>query len=116
MMDFKRMSNTQFEMIIDQRIFSQDVIFKSTNWLLDKYNVFHNQIDEYYLNIKLEAKNNSFEIDADQLLNKINLYLNDYKTREIIFKQTKNIRDILMIKAFSNLGSISEEILNANLK
>lgn len=116
MMDFKRISNSHFEIIIDQRIFSQEVIFKSTNWLLSEYNLFYSQYDEHYLNIKIKAKDETIELDTDQLLNKLNLYFNDFKTREIIFNQTKNIRDILMIKAFSNLGSISEEILDKNLK
>lgn len=111
MVDFIKLSNTQFETTIDQRIFSQEVVFKSTNWLLNEYNIYFNHIDDHYLKVLIEEKGNGSIMSFDNLKSKLNSYLNDYKTREIIFNQTKNIRDILLIKAFSNFGELSEKVL-----
>lgn len=110
MLEFKSISEFEFEIIIDSRIFSQDVIFKTTTWFIDKYCFYYNQIDTNLIQVKIVAKgHNSYKID--DFKNKFNFYINDYKTREIIYNQTKSIRDILMVKAFSRLEDFNEEMI-----
>jgi His-Xaa-Ser system protein HxsD len=112
MTDFKIISQYQYEITIDKRIFSEVVIFKSINWFIDKYNFFPFQLDQHFFQLKIHAKEGSNNISAVKFINKFNSYLNDYKTREIILNQTKNIRDILMIKAFSSISDFREDMIS----
>ncbi len=53
--------------------------------------------------VKFEIKHGLlFENNVEVLKSCLSQYLIDFKTRDIINKETKNIREILLIKAFAN--------------
>jgi His-Xaa-Ser system protein HxsD len=70
--------------------------------------------------IEIQKKKNSFTKDEiDLIISKFFQDLNDHKTREMIREETRPLRDILLVKAFShgidtNDKLISQILNNAN--
>lgn len=96
---------TTFQIKIDSLLYSSEVIYKCFYWYGGKFSV----------DIKFE--NNSYcititdpkiEWDIESIISKIKTDLIDFKTREIIFKETKNIREILIAKAFAHGDDFDE--------
>lgn len=88
---------------IDRRIYSDTVVTKMLYWLSEDYTI-ERFLDELgnYEDVLIYSKN-EFEIEeAEKLYKKINQELLDYKLRDIVNIETKDIRTILYIKAFSN--------------
>lgn len=98
-MEIKLLNLSTAQIIIDGKLYSVEVIHKCFYWYGDKFSV----------DIKVEG--DFFVIDISELGNegtiekifaKIKNDLIDFKTREIISTETKNIRDLLVAKAFAN--------------
>lgn len=102
MIDFKRVNDNSVLLEIDTEIFNDRVITKVLYWLSDRFNIYqesHNKI----LEVKLEKlEGNICAEDFVLLKAKVNQNLIDFKTRDIVNQETKNIREILLIKAFAN--------------
>lgn len=92
---------------IDRKIYPDSCISKVVYWLSDQYT-----IDRC-----LEGDNEILTIEGvtdDQLFKKIFLEkLNDFKLREVIDAETKDIRTILYAKAFGDFDDITEEDITA---
>lgn len=108
MIDFQQISDQKICFHIDLKIFNETVVSKSLYWLSDKfviYTALKNDIQE----IGLELKNGNIDTSGFEMLKqKINQHLIDYKTRDIINQETKDIRNILYVKAFSNNDSFDD--------
>jgi His-Xaa-Ser system protein HxsD len=72
-------------------------------WLSDQYSI------ERQLEGDEELLSMDVEINEDQLRKTILEKLNDYKLREIIEQETKDIRTILYAKAFGDFDDLTEE-------
>ena len=93
------------QLIIDMKIYSSEVIHKCFYWYGSKYSIdISVEEDIFTINVLDINKNSDFE----KIINKIKADLIDFKTREIIFNQTKNIREILIAKAFANNDNFDE--------
>ena len=88
---------------IDRKIYSDSCISKVAYWLSDQYAIErHLEGDEEIVSIE--------EVDDEQKLRQLILEkLNDYKLREIIESETKDIRTILYAKAFGDFDDLTEE-------
>jgi His-Xaa-Ser system protein HxsD len=72
-------------------------------WIQCECFVFWGTLNDNIQNIILEKKNGSIsEEEFLKLKNQLNQNLIDFKTRDVVNRETKNIRDILYIKAFAN--------------
>jgi len=102
MLDFKRISDNSIAFGIDTSIFNDTVITKTCYWLSGDFFVFQ-EISNNKLTVTLEKRDGSINDECFLYLkNKINQDLIDFKTRDIVNKETKNIREILLVKAFAN--------------
>lgn len=89
---------------IDRNIFSDIVISKVVYWLSDKTIINRTLIGNIEeLDIKF--------IEGEKPITEIEFYrlLNDYKLRDLVAKETKNIKTILYAKAFADDENFSEK-------
>ena len=92
---------------IDRRIYSDNCISKVVYWLSDQYAIERHLEDEEEM-ISIER------VDDEQKLRRLILErLNDFKLREIIEAETKDIRTILYAKAFGDFDELTEEEITA---
>ena len=92
---------------IDRKIYSDRCISKVVYWLSNKYAVERQLEGEEEL-ISIE------KVDDEQKLRQLILErLNDFKLREIIESETKDIRTILYAKAFGDFDDLTEEEITA---
>ncbi len=88
---------------VDKKIYDDNIISKVLYWLSDDYVIFRKSVNLQTEIITLQKKLGIFSDDKIILLkNKINQDFIDYKVRDIVNIETRNIRDILYIKAFAN--------------
>jgi His-Xaa-Ser system protein HxsD len=85
---------------LDEEIYSEDVIYKCFYWYGGDYIVDIRKENKSYL-IFLTCKTN-MGITHETLLEKIRQDLIDFKLRDIVTKETKNIRELLTAKAFAH--------------
>lgn len=89
---------------VDKNIYSDKVISKVAYWLSSKYTVkrrTHNNIEE----IEINAQSEEIAILGKEFFK----MLNDYKLREIISNETREIKTILYAKAFAEDDDFSEK-------
>lgn len=88
---------------IDRRLYSDSCISKVVYWLSGQYAI-DRHIDGEEEIITIEGCD-----DDNKLLEDFFEKLNDYKLREVIDTETKDIRTILYAKAFGDFDGITEE-------
>ena len=91
------------KLIIDRNIYSDGCISNVVYWFSDKY-TFQRSIDGTDESIQIEGVDNE-----DSFKHVFYQKLNDYKLREIIDKETKDIKTILYAKAFGEFDELTEE-------
>jgi His-Xaa-Ser system protein HxsD len=85
-------------------LYSKDSIFKCLYWYGDKYHTHIAVTNNDYYRISLKPKSSealSHE-ELEHILLKLERDLIDFNLRDIVSKETQNIRDLLIAKAFSN--------------
>ncbi len=89
--------------IVDSNIYSKDSIIKCLYWYSNKFLVEISTTEDHKYKIELELINDSVSSsELDSYLNKLNQDLIDFNLRDIVTKETQNIRDLLVAKAFSH--------------
>ncbi len=88
-------------------IYNIDVIYKCFYWYTGEYDIEINEESEN-ANILISSKSGT-KFDFDKLKSKIKTDLIDFKTRDIISKETKNVRDLIIAKAFSDSDEFDSE-------
>ena len=97
-MEINIVDESSLQILVDGKIYSSEIIHKCFYWYGNKYSV------------AISAKGNFFVVDISELskegnirdiVPKIKNDLIDFKTREIISNETKNIRELLIVKAFA---------------
>jgi len=102
MIDFVLIDN-RCKLIVDLVIFNDRIISKVVYCLSGDYLIYQQNLENNLQSIILEKKQGLLlDDDFQSLKDKINQLLIDYKNRDIIQQETKNIRDILYVKAFAN--------------
>ena len=87
---------------IDRRLYSDSCITKVVYWLSGQYAI-DRHIDGEEEIITIEGGNDK------KLKEEFFEKLNDYKLREVIETETKDIRTVLYAKAFGDFDDITEE-------
>ena len=106
MHSFSIIDTTKAVFIIDTKLYSKPVITKVLYWLSSDFTI-SSRSDKDKVSIEIEASHN-FTVDWDVFKKNISTMLNDYQMRELIEKETHDIRNILYIKAFANLDQFDE--------
>lgn len=97
-------SNHTFNFNITQDMFSKEVIMKSLYWYQDTYDIDINDNSLNSLGVIMRSKkkiNLSIE-EQEEFINKLKRDFIDYSLRQIVTDETKNIRDLLIAKAFKS--------------
>jgi His-Xaa-Ser system protein HxsD len=94
----------------DTRLFSREAMLKCLYWYGDR---FHTTLtladaDTYAITLALLSQSTVKEDEMPLYLQKLERDLVDFQLRDLIAKETGNIRDLLVAKAFSN-GEFDEE-------
>lgn len=104
-MEVTIIDKTCIQIKIDKALYSSEVIHKCFYWYNGRYSVEINmELSSFIVDIRYLAS----DWHIDEMVCRIKRDLIDYKTREIISNETKNIRQILIAKAFSNNDEFDE--------
>lgn len=83
---------------IDKRIYNDRVITKALYWLSKDFIIIRRTIDAYTEEVGSSAINQDNDDEFEQ---KFFYLLNDFKMRQIITDETRDIKTILYARAFS---------------
>lgn len=88
----------------DTALYSKDSIFKCIYWYGDKFhaNVSFADSNTYRISVKSMSTVQLSSVELENLLMKVERDLVDFNLRDIVTKETQNVRDLLIAKAFSN--------------
>ena len=99
---FLRSENT-FCFTINASIFNERVLTKALYWYAESFIIYWNKNKDNLFEITLELKPSAKKIYTfEYVTHKFNQDLIDYKNRDLITNETKDIRNILYVKAFAN--------------
>lgn len=90
---------------LDRNIYSENCITKVVYWFSDKYTI-NRLLDGHEEVLSIEGVKNDAAFQHDFFEK-----LNDYKLREQIEQETKDIRTILYAKAFGEFDELTEDEL-----
>lgn len=94
---------------VDRRIYSNECIANTMYWLSSSYSCKRSLESNDFESIEILSKAESDETKLEELFWDS---LNDYNLRDIISKETKDIRTILYAKAFAECDDVTEAELN----
>ena len=88
----------------DTVLYSKDSIFKCLYWYGDKFhtNLSFADSNTYRVSVKPMSTMQLSSNELENLLLKVERDLVDFNLRDIVTKETQNVRDLLIAKAFSN--------------
>ncbi|MBR6169128.1 MAG: His-Xaa-Ser system protein HxsD [Bacteroidaceae bacterium] len=89
---------------IDSGIYSKDVVAKVVYWLSRDFTIMQS-LESSVWTLSLESHD---MVNWDDVKERLSQLLTDYQMREVITAETKDIKNILYIKAFANV----EELLS----
>ena len=92
---------------IDRRIYNDSVISKAIYWLSGDYIIVRSILDDIMESLSITATNAN--IAKDSMKTKLMQTLNDFKLRQIVADETRDIRTILYAKAFAEDEDLNEE-------
>lgn len=92
-----------FYFTIDTSIFSESVITKALYWYTEFFDIYWSKKSDNVHEVILKLKpNTNKSYTFEYVASKFNQDLIDYKNRNLIMHETKDIRNILYVKAFAN--------------
>lgn len=91
----------QIAVFLDSRVYKQESILKCLYWYSDKFNTSVDLLENQY-RVCLSPNSQNQNINLEETYDKLLRDLLDYNLRQIVTNETKNIRDLLIAKAFSN--------------
>ncbi len=98
-----RVLNGTISVFAIKSIYSKSAILKCLYWYGDKFNVTVTETDKVFCIALTIKKDLSIEdIDLELYLQKLERDIIDFNLRDIVINETRNIRDLLVAKAFSN--------------
>lgn len=112
-------NGNEIVVFVHTALYSKDSIFKCLYWYGDKFhtNVSFADSNTYRISIKPISTIELSREEQENLLLKLERDLVDFNLRDIVTKETKNVRDLLIAKAFSNgefdelpLGDVSDPV------
>ena len=107
MHSFIIINSTKAQFIIDENLYTKPVITKVLYWLSSDFTI-SSCTDSNNVSVEIEATINTV-VEWNAIKKNISTMLNDYRMRELIEAETHDIRNILYIKAFSNLDLFDED-------
>ncbi|MPM49818.1 hypothetical protein SDC9_96550 [bioreactor metagenome] len=98
----ERISSRTLRFECDHSVYSADVVAKVLYWLVPDFRIYQQMISSKSQQIVLEKKHGEVDdAELELLQNRLNQEFIDYNLRKIIREETREIRTILYVKAFS---------------
>lgn len=92
---------------IDKRVYNDSVISKVVYWMSGDNKIVRTSLDEFSEQIEIIATNaEKYESLVEERFFQL---LNDFKLRQIVAEETRDIKTILYAKAFAEDEELSEE-------
>jgi His-Xaa-Ser system protein HxsD len=98
-MNVNKIDESTITVEIDSELYSESVVFKCIYWYGNQFEI---DIVKKGLDFFVKIKSKGKALDYDHLVSKLKNDLIDFKTREIVNAETRNIRELLIAKAFSH--------------
>jgi His-Xaa-Ser system protein HxsD len=99
-----RFCQDHIEIIVPLDVYGLDVLHKCFYWYGDEFAVDVQTTGDKTALIQLVPRdNNLIEYDPKDISDRIRNDIIDHKTRDIVTKETQNIRDLIFAKAFACL-------------
>lgn len=92
---------------IDRRIYNDSIISKAIYWLAGDYIIVRSLLDDNTELLSVTSKNAN--IAEETVKTQLMQILNDFKLRQIVADETRDIKTILYAKAFAEDEDLSEE-------
>jgi len=87
----------------DRSLFLKETVLKCLYWYGNKFHIHVSTSgNSYVIQLKPMADNPISEADLEYYLQKLERDLVDFQLRDIVSQETRNIRDLLVAKAFSD--------------
>lgn len=85
-------------------LYSKEAVFKCLYWYGNRFHTSVSLLDEstYHIQLRLLAGQEMTETEMELYLQKLERDLIDFNLRDIVTQETRNVRDLLIAKAFSN--------------
>ncbi|MBC7000608.1 His-Xaa-Ser system protein HxsD [Cytophaga sp. FL35] len=90
---------------MSKEVYTIDVVYKCFYWYSGKYSV---TINEGLSTIEIDLELGEGIQKVDGLIKRLKIDLIDFKTRDIVSKETVNIRELLVAKAFAHGDEFDE--------
>lgn len=87
-------------LLIDRKLYNEEVLHKCFYWYGANFHVDIDICSEDQAAVQLEAKYDAEDLNAT--LGKIKRDLIDFRLRDIVTKETKTIRELIIAKAFAH--------------
>lgn len=91
---------------VDKRIYSDSVISKAVYWLSGDFSIARRLIDE---NMEEITATSLTDVSETEFESRLNQALNDFKLRQIVADETRDMKTILYAKAFAEDEDLTEE-------
>lgn len=102
MKSFTIESKNRATLKIDATLYSKEIVVKVVYWLSRDFTIMQSKEGDNWT-LSLESHN---VVNWDDVKRRLSQLLSDYQMREIITVETKDIKNILYIKAFANLEEL----------
>ena len=104
MANMNRIQNGEIIASVDGTLYSSKTVFNCTYWFGDKFHVNVQQESgrDYVITLRPMPNANIPEEELPYYLQKLERDLVDFHLRDLVSKETSNIRTLLVAKAFSN--------------
>jgi len=108
--------NDQALLPLDETIYSRDAVLRTCYWFTDRCYVFISRPDKGILQVSLRAKDSKATLENPNpltigiLAGEFQNYLLDQQLRIDIEQQTRELRGLLIAKAFSEAGVMDDPV------
>lgn len=106
---FRTLKPEYIEIAIPLSVYPSDVIFKCFYWYGDQFSIEIIPEDDSLLKVSLFAKQPLTLAQLNAITERIRNDLIDFKTRDIVSKETRIVRELIIAKAFSHSQEFNED-------
>lgn len=92
---------------VDKRIYNDSVLSKAVYWMSGDYKIVRLTLDEFTEQIVFETTTE--QQNSELIETRFLQLLNDFKLRQIVADETRDIKTILYAKAFAEDDDLHEE-------
>lgn len=106
-----RRSHDSVELVVDTRVYDQQVIAKVLYWISEAYVIEWSENKGNAIIVLRSKTSYLSDADFELLANRLSQDFIDFKTRQIVDNQTRTIRELLLVKAFASTDEFDQPSL-----